>query len=66
MFVYGVVCEIAQMLLIAGKLAGHIECPWTFALTPTIMAVFTGAIAFIICAHMDDEIAKSDEGDTDK
>lgn len=56
-----VVYAIGQIFLVAGKLTGHIERSWGFALSPTITAVFAGVIAFIACVYMVDEDSKIEE-----
>lgn len=58
-----VVYTIGQIFLVAGKLAGHIECSWAFALSPTITAVFACVITFIACVYMVDEASKIEEDD---
>ncbi len=65
MAICGAAYVIGQILLVAGKLAGSIECSWAFALTPTIVSMFAGVIAFIACVYMVDEASKIEEDESE-
>lgn len=65
MAICAVVYAIGQIFLVAGKLTVHIERSWGFALSPTIVGVFAGVIAFVVCMYMTDETPKFEEDESE-